>query len=149
MTEQDSEVAPVPPEVYERAWALLGEISDEVGEEELGCGYLLKYEGWSAGCLEDWWALGETGQGPNRGDEGAEAEDQEDDAYCDYAEAQSERIIDDEWRPALCRRGYRCIAGGYLPGGLYGRTWALLEALGSTDRGQSTIASPREPRETE
>jgi hypothetical protein len=113
------------PKVCERLWNTLEEISDESGEDDLGEGYLLRYEGWGGVCVEKVWSEMEAEQVRSRIDiEGMEAEERETTCY-EYAEKESYKIIDDEWEPQLKERGYHFICGGYEHGGLYGRTWAL------------------------
>jgi len=103
-----------PPKIWIQVWDTLAVISDECGEDDLGKGYLLKYEGWSGTCVEEVW---------NK----VKAEEEGEETCYEYAEEQSYKIIDDEWEPKLRERGYRFIVGGYDHGGLYGRTWALFK----------------------
>ena len=42
-------------EIWKLVSDTLEEISDESGDEDLGEGYLLKYEGWSGVCVEEMW----------------------------------------------------------------------------------------------
>lgn len=115
-----------PPKVWKRVWDTLEEISDDSGEDDLGEGYLLRYEGWSGVCVEKVWGRTEAEQVRREIDiEGEEAEEERETACCEYAKKESYKIIDDEWEPQLEERGYRFIYGGYDHGGLYGRTWAL------------------------
>jgi hypothetical protein len=116
------------PEIWEQVWATLEEISDESGEENLGKGYLLKYEGWGGICVEEIWTKVEAEQrrrGIHSGSE--EIEEEREQACYEFAEEQSYKIIDEEWKPELKERGYCFITGGYDHGGLYGRTWALFK----------------------
>ena len=116
------------PEIWEKVWNSLEEISDESGEDDLGEGYLLKYEGWSGVCVEEVWAKVEERQKREGMDiKSEEAEEEREEACYEYAEEQSYKIIDDEWKPELKERGYRFIDGGYDWGGLYGRTWAIFK----------------------
>ena len=117
-----------PSEIWKLVSDTLEEISDESGDEDLGEGYLLKYEGWSGVCVEEVWVeveAKEKGRGIDIWSEEAEGESEQ--ACYEYAEEQSYKIIDDEWKPELKGRGYHFIAGGYDHGGLYGRTWALFK----------------------
>ena len=93
---------------------ILAEVSDEIGEEDLGDGYLLKYKGWDGACIDEIW-------------NSFEEEQEREDASYQYAEDQSYIIISNEWKPELKHRGYTFIDGGYDSGGLYGRTWALFK----------------------
>jgi len=131
----------VPPEIWTQVWETLEQISDEAGEEKLGNGYILKYEGWGGACVEDAWLTVEAEQKKRGIDtESAEAEGEREAACCAYAEEQSYTIADHEWKPALRRRGYRFIDGGQEPGGLYGRTWALFK------NARRDTPAPRGPR---
>lgn len=122
----NSEVKIPPPKVWRRVWDTLGEISDDSGEDDLGEGYLLRYEGWGGVCVEKVWTKTEAEQVRRGIDiEVEEAEEERVTACYEYAEKESYKIIDKEWELQLKERGYRFICGGYDPGGLYGRTWAL------------------------
>lgn len=126
---------PFPPEIWPRVWEMLEQVSDEVGEEELGNGYVLKYEGWGGACVDDAWLTVEAEQKKRGIDtESAEAEEEREAACCAYAEEQSCTMVDHEWEAALSRRGYRLIDGGYEAGGLYGRSWALFERVRTCTR---------------
>jgi hypothetical protein len=114
-TIDDLRAETAPPAIWKRVWGTLEEISDETGEDHLGKGYLLVYEGWSGVCVEHIWDKIE-----------GEGMDEERETACQqYAEKESYKIIDDQWKSQLKERGYRFISGGYDHGGLYGRTWAL------------------------
>ncbi len=119
-----------PAEIWEQIWNNLGDVSDEIGEDDLGNGYILKYEGWGGFCVETIWGNVEATQkrkGMNICSE--EARDEREEACYQYAEDQSYDILETEWIPQLRERGYLLIDGGYDEGGLYGRTWALFKAL--------------------
>lgn len=125
-TIEDLEAKIPPPKIWKRVWGTLEEISDESGEDHLGEGYLLIYEGWTGVCVERIWSETEAQQARRMIDiEGEGAEKDKETACYEYAEKESYKIIDDEWKPQLKERGYRFICGGYDHGGLYGRTWAL------------------------
>jgi len=114
------------PQTWNQVWNDLKEISDESGESDLGEGYLLKYEGWGGICVEEVWAkvgAEQTEKGIDVKSE--EAQEERESACYQSAEEQSYRIIDNEWKHQLRQRGYSFIDGGYNPGGLYGRTWAI------------------------
>ena len=116
------------PAVINRIWDILTEVSDEVGEDEIGDGYLLKYEGWGGFCVENVWSEVEKRQkrlGLDINSSSANAEREE--ACFEYAREQSDIIIEDEWKAELKERGYDFVDGGYDDGGLYGRTWALFK----------------------
>lgn len=116
----------IPHIVWRRTCDILEEISDECGEDDLGEGYLLRYEGWGGVCVEEVWSETEAEQVRSRIDiEGEEAEEEREAACYEYAEKESYKIIGGEWEPQLKERGYRFICGGFDNGGLYGRTWAL------------------------
>lgn len=122
-------------EILKQASSFLDRISDEVGEEDIGEGYLLKYEGWGPACVDTAWPMFEALQG--RRDIRVDGEQVEEDRECAlfrYAEEQSYKIIDSEWKHKLRKRGYCFTDGGYDDGGLYGRTWALFRRQGSTSR---------------
>ena len=115
-----------PLEVWNQVWDTLEEISDESGEDDLGEGYLLRYEGWGGVCVEKVWSKIEAEQVGRRIDiELEEAEEERETACYEYAEKEGYEIIGKEWELQLKERGYHLICGGYDPGGLYGRTWAL------------------------
>ncbi len=116
------------PKIWKLVWEILDEISDESGEDDLSEGYLLKYEGWGGVCGEEVWAKVEEEQ-ERMGIviESEEAEEEREEACFKYAEEQSYKIIEDEWKPKLKESGYRFLNGGYDDGGLYGRTWALFK----------------------
>ncbi len=117
-------------DVMNEVWDFMSDVSDEVGEAEVGDGYLLKYEGWGGFCAENVWADAENKQrnsGVDVNSENAKAE-RENTCY-EYAANQSGGIIDDEWIPELKKRGYLFIDGGYDEGGLYGRTWTLFKKM--------------------
>lgn len=121
--------ATIPPKIWKQVWDILEEISDESGEEDIGEGYLFKYEGWGGICVEAVWRKVVTEQIRN-GEiyvESDQAEEEIEQACRRYAEEQSYKIIFDEWKPELKERGYHFIYGGYDNGGLYGRTWALFK----------------------
>ncbi|KPJ50640.1 MAG: hypothetical protein AMJ41_01080 [candidate division Zixibacteria bacterium DG_27] len=123
---EDLEAKIAPPKLWKRACDILEETSDESGEDHLGEGYLLIYEGWTAVCVDEIWSETEAEQVRMRIDiEGEGAEKEKETACYEYAEKESYKIIDEEWKPRLKDRGYRFICGGYDRGGLYGRTWAL------------------------
>lgn len=123
---ENPEAKIAPPKIWKRVWGTLEEISDDSGEDDLGEGYLLRYEGWTGVCVEKIWSETEAEQARRRIDiEGEEAEREKETACYEYAEKESYKIIDDEWKPQLQARGCRFICGGYDHGGLYGRTWAL------------------------
>ena len=82
---------------------ILDEITDEVGTAENG-DYLLAFEGWSDVCFME--------------------ADIEPDEYCDYAEKQSDNIIE-EWVEKY--KEYQLVDAGYAPTGVYGVTWALFK----------------------
>jgi len=118
----------LPSKIWKLAQRTLEEISDECGEEDLGCGYLLKYEGWSSMCVEKVWSKTEVEQKKNGIDTDSEEAKGEIEEICrKYAEQQSYKIIHEEWELQLLERGYRFISGGYDSGGLYGRTWTLFK----------------------
>ncbi len=101
-------------------------ISDESGEDELGQGYLLKYEGWSGICVGKAWAKVKAEQ-RRKGiaTDRKEAEEERKDACYQYSREQSFKIIESEWMPRLNKRKLSFLAGGYDDGGgLYGKTWA-------------------------
>lgn len=115
-------------EIWDLVWNSLEDVSDESGEEDLGNGYLLKYEGWGGVCVEKVWANVESEQEKTGIDTKSEESKEEREQACyEYAEEQSHRIIDDEWKPELKEMGCRFIAGGYDNGGLYGKAWALFK----------------------
>ena len=115
-----------PPKVWRRVWDTLEEVSDDSGEDDLGEGYLLRYEGWGGVCVEKVWTKTEAEQMRRGIDiEAEEAEEERVTACYEYAEKESYKIIDKEWELQLKERGYRFVCGGYDPRGLYGRTWAL------------------------
>jgi hypothetical protein len=115
-------------QIWSRVWNTLEEVSDESGEDDLEGGYLLKYEGWSGVCVEGVCEKVEAEQKREGIDsEGEDAEEKREEAFSEYAEEQSYKIIDDEWKPELEKRGYRFINGAYDSGGLYGITWALFK----------------------
>lgn len=123
---ENSEGKVPPPKVWRRVRDTLEEISDDSGEDDLGEGYLLRYEGWGGVCVEKVWSKTEAEQVRRGIDiEGDEAKEERETACNEYAEKESYKIIEDEWEPQLKERGYRFICGGYDHGGLYGRTWAL------------------------
>jgi len=114
--------------IYDGVWSLLAEVSDEVGEEKICDGYLLKYEGWGGCCVEDVWARVENKQKKRDIDIDSETANAERENACyEYAEGQTDKIIEEEWKPKLEKKGYEFIDGGYDNGGLYGRTWALFK----------------------
>jgi len=128
MTKANPEKTMLSPEIWEQVWGTLEEISDESGEEELGEGYLLKYEGWGGICVEDIWANVEAEQKKRGIDiESMESEEEREQACYEYAEEQSYKIIGEEWKSQLKERGYCFITGGHDDGGLYGRTWVLFK----------------------
>lgn len=115
-----------PSEVWERVWDILEEVSDENREDDLGKGYLLRYEGWGGLCVEGVWSETEAKQIRRGIDTETEEAEEEREAACrEYAEQETPIIIEEEWEPELRDRGYYLVCGGYDPGGLYGRTWAL------------------------
>ena len=117
-----------PPRIWNLVWDKLEEVSDENGEDELGEGYLLKYEGWGGVCVEEVWVRVEEKQKrQGKGVYSEEAEEEREEACYEYAEEQSYKIIDRGWKPELRKRGYCFIEGGYDAGGLYGRTWVLFK----------------------
>lgn len=128
MRKANHEETMTPPEIWNQVWEILDEISDESGEDDLGEGYLLKYEGWGGICVEEMWAKVEAEQ-ERMGIviENGEAEEEREKACFEYAEKQSYKIIEDEWKPKLKERSYCFLNGGYDDGGLYGRTWALFK----------------------
>ena len=111
---------------------IIEEISDKVGEADLGEGCLLKFEGWSPVCFPETLASPETRKGKNVETEITHADGEE--TYYRYAEEESCKIIEKEWKPELRERGYGLVEGGYDSGGLYGRTWALFKRSGRTRR---------------
>lgn len=117
-----------PSNLWKRVWDILYEIYDESGEENLGEGYLLKYEGWGGICVEEIWEEVEAEQ-KRRGIDiyCEEAEGEREESCYEYAREQSFNIIGDEWKPELNKRGYRFIDGGYDGGGIYGITRALFK----------------------
>ncbi len=116
--------------ISDEVFTFLDEVSDEIGEYDLGQGYLLKYEGWSGSCVEDVWSKVEAKQ-KKRGIDilSEEAEEERENACCEFAEGQGHKIIRDEWTPELKGRSYNLIDRGYDSGGLYGRTWALFRRV--------------------
>ena len=109
-------------------WDILGEVSDETGEEELGEGYLLKYEGWSEICfIQILPNLQIELRRKNINVKSRKSIKEIEEDFYKYAEVESYKIIEDEWKPGLEKRGYLFIEGGYDNGGLYGRTWALFK----------------------
>ncbi len=114
--------------IYDRVWRIMTDISDEVGEERIGHGYLLKFEGWGGCCVEDAWAKVENEQKKRGIDIDSEMANAERENACyDYAEEQTDKIIEEDWKPNLEEKGYEFIDGGYDNGGLYGRTWAIFK----------------------
>jgi hypothetical protein len=114
--------------VINEMWQILIEVSDEVGEQEVGHGYLLKYEGWGGFCVESVWSevqKRQEQQGVDIDSSAAIAEREE--ACYEYAREQTDMIIEDEWKTELEERGYNFVDGGYDDGGLYGRCWALFK----------------------
>lgn len=118
----------LPPKIWKWILDTLEEVSDEIGEEDLGEGYLLKYEGWGGICVEKVRLKIEVQQKRKGIDILRDlAQEEREKAYYEYAKEQGYKIIDDEWKPELKGRGYCFIDGGYNAGGLYGRTWALFK----------------------
>lgn len=130
MARANREGKTVPPETWTQVWETLNQISGEAGEEKLeGC-HFLKYEGWGGACVEAvWQEVWEQQRARGADVESAQAEEEREAACSQYAEEQSYMIVDHEWKPALRRRGYRLVDGGYEDGGLYGRTWALFKKV--------------------
>ena len=95
----------IPKTIDEQMWETLDDISDEAGEFQLDERWLLKYEGWSAGCF------------PPR----LKTEE----AMINYAIRQSPKIHK-EWNTELTKRGYKALMIGHDEHlGLYGVTYAL------------------------
>lgn len=97
--------------VWDWAWEIISEVSDEVGTEENG-EYLLLYEGWSPICFGDIYD-------PELSDEGNE------DQFYRYAEEREGQVIE-EW-VAQRRGSHKLIDSGHESIGLYGVTWALFK----------------------
>jgi hypothetical protein len=117
-----------PNEIWEKVWNAVAEVSDESGEDDLGRGYLLKYEGWGGFCVESVWGEVEAAQKRKGMDiYSGKAKDERENACYQYAEEQSYDIIETEWIPESKEREYIFVDGGYDEGGLYGRTWALFK----------------------
>ena len=107
---------------------ILEEVSDEVGEENIDGGYLIKYEGWGAICLEN--ILKEIGLDLTNISLNIYNEERQEklwDIIYDFLGAESYKIINYEWKPVLEEDGYQFIDGGFQIGGLYGKTWALFK----------------------
>lgn len=118
----------IPEKIWDEVEAVLHEVSDEIGEDNLGEEYLLKYEGWSGFCVHETWTnIGVEQLRTGTDDESNEAEGMIEEACYEYAEDQSYKIIEDEWKSELSKRGFYFVDGGYDSGGLYGRTWALFK----------------------
>jgi len=116
----------LPHRIWRQIWAILEEISDETGEENIDEEYLLKYEGWGGACVENIWLKVESVQKEMGMDiESEEAKEERERSCYEFAEEQSSNIINQEWIPELKSRGYKFITGGYDCGGLYGKTWAV------------------------
>ena len=128
MRKADHEETMPSPKIWKQVWEILEEISDESGEDDLDKDYLLKYEGWGGVCVEEVWVKVEEEQ-ERMGIviENEEGEEEREKACYEFAEEQSYKIIDEEWKPKLKVSGYRFLNGGYDYGGLYGRTWALFK----------------------
>lgn len=99
----------IPDQIWTEVYRTLDQISDEVGQEEISNGDILKFEGWSPNCFTHLLAKG-------IGDESS---------LIEYAENQTQVIIYKEWAPQMAKRRYKIIQGGYIPGALYGITWAI------------------------
>ena len=101
----------VPHKIWQWVWDNLEEISDEVGIEKNG-EYLLAYEGWGGFCVSKVY-------------DSTKSDEENEDAYYKFAEAQSSEVID-EW-VGIYRNRYSLIDCGHKPTGLYGVTWALFK----------------------
>ena len=116
----------VPDSLWDPIQAIVQEVSDEIGEEDLGDGYFLKYEGWGGLCIEHvWLRVLELQERAGLDTESAEAIEAREDACYEYAEKQTDKIIEAVWIPEMKKRGFTYLYGSFDPGGLYGRTWAL------------------------
>ncbi|MFH1640165.1 MAG: hypothetical protein ABIB93_07665 [Chloroflexota bacterium] len=114
--------------IWGKIYDVLDEVSDEVGEDVVGGGFLLKYEGWGSSCVEELWCKIETEQKKRGIDISSDEAEEEREGVCFvFVEEQSEKMIAFEWKPEMKKRGYCFIDGGYEHGGLYGKTWALFK----------------------
>jgi len=102
----------VPSHIMKKAMDSIDEVSDDIGEEQLDDDHILKFEGWSGFCVSKVWE---------------ETKEDKEEACEEFAEKESYKIIENEWKPQMDRRGYKFIDGGYARGGLYGRTWAIFK----------------------
>jgi hypothetical protein len=92
-------------------WEEISQVSGEIGTDINGP-YLLAYEGWSGFCVEPAFD-------PKRSNEDNE------EAYLEYAEGESEKVIEDWF--AEFRRKYKFKTAGHEHMNLYGVTWALFK----------------------
>ncbi len=98
-------------EIWNWVLDILAEVSDEIGVTKKG-EFLLAYEGWGGFCVSGVFD-------PKKNEE------ENEEAYYQYAEEQSGEVIE-EWIEAY-KRTHRLIDSGYQPTGLYGVTWALFK----------------------
>jgi len=94
----------IPQKVRDYFQEILNEVSDEVGQEQIGQ-YLLKYEGWSPNCFP--------------------ANYRNENAMYNYAARQTPKIVK-EWQQVL--PNYALLESGYQEeSGLYGVTYAIFK----------------------
>jgi hypothetical protein len=99
----------IPDQIWTEVYGTLDQVSDEVGQEEISNRDILKFKGWSPNCFWDLQKKGIFNE----------------DAYIEYAEICTKDILYRDWAPQMAKRRYKIIQGGYIPGALYGITWAI------------------------